>query len=324
MPLLGKNNKNMKLGKIKKFTSASSKERKAQLSRVASRIYIKALPFFRILKLPFVSSKERRNLSLDLVERVTNLGPVVRHRYYLGFKLFYSCLDEVGTGIVNNTMCDRVYEKETCTFLEQSIKGVSNPVFIDVGANIGLISLYMLKHVPDITIHAFEPSPHQYGLFKRTLEENHIRAIHLFDSALSNKEGEVSFFAHDTGCPADGFIDTGRGGVGKTIKVKTTPLDAWWANNGRPKVDLIKADTEGAELLIFKGAKEVLETFSPVVFFEMQEVNYKVYDYDWRDVLQFFESIGYSVYTEDGEKFDFNNGEMLMTDNYNFIAKKLI
>ena len=226
--------------KIKKFTAANPKERKIYILRWTKRIYIKILPIFRIFKAPFVSNQERRNICLDFFERITKFGPVIRYRFYLGFKMFYSCLDEVGTGIVNNIMCNNIYEKETCTFLQKSIKGISNPIFIDVGANIGLISLYMLKNVPDITIYAFEPSPHQNMLFRRTIEENHIKTIQLSEFALSDKAGEASFFAHTTGCPADGFKDTGRGGDGKFIIVKTISLDIWWKNNNRPEVNLIK------------------------------------------------------------------------------------
>ena len=261
---------------------------------------------------------------MDLLERVTNIGPIIRYRYYFGYKMFYSCLDEVGTGIVNNTMCNRTYEKDTCDFLQKSLSGLKHSSFIDVGANIGLISLYMLKNVQNTKIYAFEPSPHQYGLFKRTITENNISdKIELYDLALSDREGEFPFFAHTTGCPADGFIDTGRGGSGKTILVKALPLDIWWKDKGKPKIDLIKIDTEGAELLVLKGAKELLSECQPDIFFEMQEINYKVYGYSYKDILSFFYDIGYLVYNELGIELNFENATKLMMNNYNFIAKKL-
>jgi FkbM family methyltransferase len=308
--------------KIKKFINAEKKEKKEQLIRFFTKTYFYFLPFFRISLFPFVSQKQKRNILMDFWERITNFGPVLRYRYYFDFKMFYSCLDEVGTGIVNNIMCNRIYEKDTCVFLEKSLTGIDHPTFIDVGANIGLISLYMLKKITDIKIYGFEPSPHQYSLFKKTIETNLIsEKIELSDFALSDTAGQVSFFAHTTGCPADGFKDTGRGGKGKSIDVQTIPLDTWWIKKGKPKIDLIKVDTEGSELLIFKGAKELLTECKPDIFFEMQEVNYRVYGYTWKDVLSFFEKNSYSIYVEKGEKLEYNNANKLMAENYNFIAK---
>jgi FkbM family methyltransferase len=309
--------------KIKKFIKATNSQRNEYLLRFLKNTYIFILPFLRIIKLPFVSSETRRNIFLDFVERITTYGPPIRYRYYFGFKLFYSC-SKNGIGIVNHIMSDRIYEEETCLFLEESLRKVERPIFIDIGANIGLISIYMLNKYPDIKIYAFEPSPHQNELFQKTVDTNKIStSIVLSPLAISDKKGEVSFFAHnEANCSGDGFVDTGRGGAGDVIQVKTIPLDIWWKNNQQPKIDLIKIDTEGAELLVLKGAKEMLTQCSPDIFFEMQENNYKVYNYTWKDVLSFFESIGYAIYTESKIKLESENAEILMRNNYNFIAKK--
>jgi|GEM_PF-6251610 len=308
--------------KIRKFVLATKEEKVIYFFKLFKKIYILILPFFRLFKLPFVSGSKRRNIFLDFSERMTNLGKFIRYRYYLGFKLFYSC-SKNGTGIVNHIMFDNIYEKDTCVFLKESLRGLNKPSFVDVGANIGLISLFLLKNVKDISIYAFEPSPHQHMLFKKTIEENNIAgSVKLFDLALSDTSGTVPFFMHnEANCSGDGFYDTGRGGDGRVINVIATPLDLWWQNNGKVKIDLIKVDTEGAELFVFKGAKELITECHPCIFFEMQEVNYRVYNYTWRDVLSFFESINYSVYTESGKKLDIYNTEELMLNNYNFIAK---
>ena len=309
--------------KTRKFINATNKERVGYLIKLLDNSYISILPIIRIIKIPFVNSKERLNIRLDFMERFSNYGLPIRYRYYFGFKLFYSC-SKYGTGIINHITCNRVYEKNTCDSLEKSLKNIAQPSFIDVGANVGLISLYLISKFPQLKVYAFEPSPHQYNLFKRTVEVNSIsNRVDLFDLALSDKKGEASFFAHnEANCSGDGLIDTGRGGYGGTIKVKTVPLDIWWTEKGKPKINLIKIDTEGAELLVLKGAEQLLQQCSPDIFFEMQENNYRVYDYTWKDVLSFLKSAGYSVYTENGEYFEVSNAETLMKTNYNFIAKK--
>ncbi len=322
--ILRNNFTNMNIArKIKKFLSMDNREKIESLKRLVDRFVLYTLPFFRIFTLPFASRKNRRNLYLDLLERVTDKGPFIRYRNYLGFKLFYSCSKQ-GTGIVNHVMMNRIYEKDTCKILEKSLEKIKNPVFIDVGANIGLISLYVLNKFPSSKIFAFEPSPHQHELFEKTIESNNIEdRLKLYNFALSNKEGELSFFVHnEANCSGDGLIDTGRGGSGKNIRVQTTPLDIWWNQNDRPSIDLIKIDTEGAELLVLEGSKEILSKCSPDIFFEMQKNNYRVYNYTWIDIYNLLTSFGYSIKTEHGEKFTLETAEILMKKNYNFIAQK--
>src|SRR4051812_46664341 len=43
------------------------------------------------------------------------------------------------------------------------------PVILDVGANIGMASLYFKTHYPDCRLEAFEPDPRLANLFKRNL-----------------------------------------------------------------------------------------------------------------------------------------------------------
>ena len=87
--------------KLKKFASATNKEKREYIFRFSKNIYTFILPFIRIFIVPFVSKKERRNILLDFKENITNSGPLIRYRYYLGFKLFYSCSKD-GKGIINH------------------------------------------------------------------------------------------------------------------------------------------------------------------------------------------------------------------------------
>jgi len=47
------------------------------------------------------------------------------------------------------------------------------------------------------------------------------------------------------------------------IEVRTTTLDNFVHENNLQKVDFIKADIEGAERIMLKGARQVLRDFSP-------------------------------------------------------------
>jgi FkbM family methyltransferase len=230
---------------------------------------------------------------------VENIKPFIRSKNYLGYKLYYS----KGTSLIERLKGGKIYEPETSHLLVRFLSKEEKPCFIDIGANIGLLSLYVLRHVPDTKIYAFEPGPHQSSLFAKTIARNNLhKKIELNTIAVSNEKKEVDFFVHDTQhVSGDGFKDTGRAGGTKTIKVSTMPLDSWWAENNYPKVTLLKIDTEGAELLILKGAITLIKKIKPVIILEISELNLTSYPYNSGDVLNILEELEYTIYTESNE-----------------------
>lgn len=53
------------------------------------------------------------------------------------------------------------------------------------------------------------------------------------------------------------------------LRVKARPIDAVVAELGLSRVDVLKADVEGAELLVLRGARETLLRFKPLVLLEI-------------------------------------------------------
>jgi hypothetical protein len=71
--------------------------------------------------------------------------PFIQKRNYLGYNVYYS----KGTSLIERLKeKNSIYEPEACTIIHKHLKNKKNPNFIDVGANIGLISLYVLRNFP--------------------------------------------------------------------------------------------------------------------------------------------------------------------------------
>jgi len=253
--------------------------------------------FSRITRRIFKILNRIKNLLMELKER---FEPFIQHMDYFGFNLYYSR----GTSLVRMLKEENgIYEKKTCELLVHAIADKGGATFIDIGANIGLISLYFLSKIPNSTIFAFEPGPHPYKLFSDTIEQNKLeKNIKLFNCALSDKIGKTQFFTHVTKhSSGDGFKDTKRAGKTKKIEVDATTLDKWWYENSKPFIDIIKIDTEGAELLVLMGGYELLVKCKSFIILEICMLNYKSYDYQAKDVVNYLQSINYSVFTENGE-----------------------
>jgi FkbM family methyltransferase len=141
-----------------------------------------------------------------------------------------------------------------------------NDTVIDCGANVGMFSA-AAAHRTNVrggggTVYAFEPSPNvieRYLSKTAALYDN----IKIAPYALSDRAGEASFMENTEQILSShlAHIDRDRGGVPITVNV-TTP-DDFVRENGIPRVDFIKADIEGAEREMLRGAREVLREFAP-------------------------------------------------------------
>jgi len=232
--------------------------------------------------------------------------PEIRSMNYRGFVLFFSR----GTSLVNRIRLfptssrNSIYEPETAEAIESVIKGIDHPIIADVGSNIGLMSLNILAAKPDAIIYAFEPGPHQRMLLEKTIQGNPGlgKKVFVSDYALSNTTGSSVFATHDTKeVSGDGLVDTGRAGEAKTITVRTIRFDEWWLQNGKPKFDFIKIDTEGAELWILQGAEEMIDQLRPVLLLEIFNLNLVNYPYKSIDIMNWLKTHRYNLFNLDGE-----------------------
>ncbi|MBK9286670.1 MAG: FkbM family methyltransferase [Flavobacteriales bacterium] len=128
-----------------------------------------------------------------------------------------------------------------------------DPVIIDCGANIGFATLYFKRLFPRSTVHAFEANPNAFRLLEANVKGNALSNVHLNQVALSDAEGELSFFISDDAGTLLGSVRSDRGGTSE-LKVKATRLSNLIASLDR--VDAVKIDVEGAEWHILKDLQE--------------------------------------------------------------------
>ena len=121
-----------------------------------------------------------------------------------------------------------------------------NPLIIDCGANIGFATLFFKKLYPNAKVICFEANPYAFELLKLNAEQNNFTNMELYNEALSDKEGDISFFiGHKE--TLHGSLSSERGGEEK-INCKAVLLSNYIKQYD--KIDFIKIDVEGAEWLI--------------------------------------------------------------------------
>ena len=205
-----------------------------------------------------------------------------------------------GDALVDRIRSGALYEPAVTRALLQMLQSAGpKALVVDVGANIGLISLNLLSLLTSVRIHAFEPNPKTLSFLRRTVVENGLDGrIELHAVALSRNAGKESYAVHGRRhSSGDGFRDTGRAGTSRQIQVPTTTLDQWWTGAGRPVVHAIKIDTEGAELWVLEGARGLLAEHRPPIVLEVNAENLTGYEHGPDAIEAFLRGYGYSLRT---------------------------
>jgi FkbM family methyltransferase len=156
-----------------------------------------------------------------------------------------------------------IYEKDTIEFICNSIP--QNGVFIDVGANIGVICLEVAIARPDITVYAFEASPRVFSYLKKNKDKNNANNLYIYNLAIHEENNtELPFFST--------LNQNGKGSFSPVFTdipelVKTIRLDKFFkVNNILP--NLIKVDVEGYEFLVFKSLSDYKHLNKTTILFE--------------------------------------------------------
>ena len=157
------------------------------------------------------------------------------------------------------------YESETASWLEKQIH--EGMTFIDIGAIAGYFVLLGSSCVGNngLTL-AFESVPVNHSTINAHLEVNAISNVKLEGMVISDTNGEVEFTIEDNNANShisDIDISHAISSVREVLKVKSIRLDDYLDKNNL-RADVMKIDTEGAEVSVLKGATATLKKDKPI------------------------------------------------------------
>jgi len=179
--------------------------------------------------------------------------------------------------------------------------GVNKGIILDIGANIGLHSLYLSHAFSQAKIFSFEASPRVFKDLNLNKSLNGCANLEVLNLALGDRPGEMSFyepsgkkienrglgsFNHDN-VPAD-FSE---------VVLQIATVDSVIEERLEPdeKVTMIKIDVQGHEGPVLQGAITCLTEHRPVVFMELEMENFKEPMKVLEDFKKMFESLDYSA-----------------------------
>ncbi len=156
------------------------------------------------------------------------------------------------------------------------LKIPQNAVVIDIGANVGLMTLQFAKMVPQGKVISFEPTFYALERLKKNLSLNpalasHVEVINSFVSERSDiNPGIVAYSSWKVNGERGAEDHPVHLGTPKSAEgVPSVSLNDFVSRAGIQKIDFIKIDTDGHEYEVFKGAKEAIAKFRPKIIFEI-------------------------------------------------------
>lgn len=154
-------------------------------------------------------------------------------------------------------------------FIFEKIIKKNELIIFDIGAHDGRSITRFKNRFPDAEIYSFEPNKNLYDKISKLSSEK----IKIFNYALSNIDGEKKFYQYEYLSGKNNsfypMVENSKYKIQRTknknetetIKnVKVKKLDTFIEENKISKIDLLKIDTQGAEIEIIEGAEKILNS----------------------------------------------------------------
>lgn len=189
-----------------------------------------------------------RSKSLELTKNRRGNGNIFSYKFK-GKDIFYRA-GSSDVHIIYEILLKKSYKAEYYV-----PDNVAPGVIFDIGANIGIASIYFANKFPDAVIYCFEPILENFDLLKKNT--NKYKNIHCFQIALGAKDGKVNMSASDS------EMNYGGGSIyelgtnkDKSQRVRLVNPTTFYSKEDIKNIDLIKIDVEGSEydvLTSFEG-----------------------------------------------------------------------
>ena len=220
----------------------------------------------------------------NLSGSIKHYGLVEGLSLYLKLKNFQ--IDTITTSKLDHEVHLRPGSTDNCVFKQIFLKQDLNveilnnlniETILDLGANIGMSSLYFANRFPDAQIIGVEPDQGNGHMFKKNLA--HYPNVHFLQKAVRGKQENIE------------ILDNGRGESGYEVAASKNGLPAVTISNIMKKynwesIDILKMDIEGSEHSVLESNFEEWLPKTKVLFIELHEHKSPGCTSTLRDVLQ--------------------------------------
>lgn len=154
------------------------------------------------------------------------------------------------------------YSEAELRFMQRLL--TPDSVVVEAGAYIGDLTIPLSRCCKEVI--AFEPQAEVRELLVHNLAQNGCTNVQVQPYAVGHTMGEAMYCQPDPASPGSTMMTDGvAGATGATAVVTIDSL-------ALPRVDLIKGDVEGMEVLLLAGAQDTIRRCQPLLLMEVDTV----------------------------------------------------
>ena len=164
---------------------------------------------------------------------------------------------------------------------------------IDIGANVGLFTLWAASRHPKVNVIAIEPSPRMCQFLHRNISASKLRNVTVVQSASGGQTGEATLYSRGTEVLNSLYCHDVSGSKFLPLaRTEVVTLDEVFDRYGVRTCHFLKLDCEGAEYEILLNARQA--TFEKIQKISM-EYHIGLNEHTPEELVHFLESKGFHV-----------------------------
>jgi FkbM family methyltransferase len=180
------------------------------------------------------------------------------------------------------------YDLKTSAVLQKFI--TVDATVLDIGANVGALTLLMASLTPQGRVVAIEPGPSTFARLQANVELNSqlSKRVDIYQLGIADQPG-VLYWQEDANVPGNAGLLSQDG-----VEVKVEALDDFIPQLALDRLDFIKIDVEGMEYEVIKGGLDTIAQYRPILYYETLESFRVNRGFDmYNQIFQLLQDLGY-------------------------------
>jgi FkbM family methyltransferase len=192
-----------------------------------------------------------------------------------------------------NRLIRKNYYREEMVFYRYFLR--SGDVFVDVGANIGMLSLVAARAVvPGGCVYSFEPNPKVFRFLVENFRLNSItEGCQQYECALADEDAISRFYVRKFGDDLGSLSKTTHL-AHRSVEVHVSRGDI--VLKDLSQITLLKIDVEGAELRVLEGFQGLIDRIK-FILFEADSQMMQSHGLSFSQLFDFLETRGFRILT---------------------------
>lgn len=194
-----------------------------------------------------------------------------------------------------------------------------NGIILDIGANIGIMTVHLARKFKNTHVYAFEPIPQNIRILHKIINHYKLNNVKIFEYALGDKSQPIEMIMPVVkSVKMQGLSHVVHESIkefneGIKINVESKRLDDIHEFNIDEKITAIKIDVENYEYFVLKGGEKLIKQNRPIIYCELwdNENRYKCFE--------LLKSLGYKIQYLDNDSLIDIESKTTTKQNFFFI-----